>query len=134
MAYAKGFLCIACASFLTACNSADTTSTRYTEDLAVMAAKDQGVAVLLTRVRENLRVQNNVIVVDGPLVIGAVTLSKNSTWAVSCGEGLVVDFSKGQINLVFPMVTIDDSRCAFLTRRVGEEVQRIIDGQPRAKA
>jgi len=134
MAYAKGFLCIACASFLTACNSSDVTSTKYTEDLAVMAAKDQGVATLLTRLRQNLRVQNNAIVVDGPLVIGAVTLSKNSTWAVSCGDGLVVDFSKGQIQLVFKMVTIDDSRCAFLTGRVGEEVQRVIDGHPPAKA
>ena len=134
MAYAKGFLCIACVSFLTACNRGDITSTRYTGDLAVLATKDQGVAVLLTRLRDNLRVQNNAIVVDGPLVIGAVTLSKNSTWAVSCGDGLIVDFSKGQIQLVFTMVTIDDSRCAFLTGKVGEEVQRIIDGRPPAKA
>ena len=130
MSYAKGFLCIFFATLLTACGKGDTTANLYTQDMLLLAGKDQGVAALVKRLRENLRIEHNVIVIDGPLVTGAVTLSRNSPWSVSCGEGLSVDFGKGQIQLVYIMVPIDDSRCAFMTRRLGQEVQAIIDGKP----
>jgi hypothetical protein len=131
MSYAKSLLCIAFATFLTGCGNGDVTGKRYSEDLAVLEAKDQGVTILLKRLRENLRIEHNVIVIDGPLVNGAVALSKNSQWAISCGEGLSVDFGTNQIPLVFTLIPIDDSRCAYLTRVVGEDVQRIIEGQNR---
>ena len=131
MAYTKGLLCISCAMLLTACGKFDKSDAMYTADAAVLAGTEQGAPGLEKRLRENLRVERNVIVVDGPRVNGAVALSKNSPWSVSCGEGISVDFMKGGIELVSVMVPIDDSRCAFLTRRLGEEVQAIIDGKGR---
>lgn len=130
MQYAKALLCIFAGTMLTACGKLDTAGTDYTADAGVLAGPGQGVSVLLKRLRENLRTERNVIVVDGPRVTGAVTLSRNSPWSVSCGEGLTVDFGKGEIVLITGMLPIDDSRCAFLSRRMGQEVQAIIDGEP----
>jgi len=130
MEYGKGLLCIFAAKFLTACGKLDKSDATYREDAAALSSAGQGASALVKRLRENLRIENNVIVVDGPRVTGTVTLSRNSPWSVSCGEGITVDFEKGEIGLVSVLFPIDDSRCAFLTRKLGQEVQAIIDGNP----
>jgi len=117
---------------LSACGKADNPDNpddQYGAAAALLASKDNGAAVLTKRLRENLRLENGVVIVDGPIVTGAVTLSRNSTWSVSCGEGLAINVGKGEINLFPVALQINDIQCARLTKRLGIEVQAIIDGR-----
>ena len=122
-------LCMLLVAALSACGKADNPDDQYGAAATLLAAKDDGAGVLTKRLRENLRVENGVVIVDGPIVTGAVTLSKNSTWSVSCGEGLAINIGKGEIDLFPVALQINDTQCARLTKRLGIEVQAIIDGE-----
>jgi len=124
-------LCMLLAAALSACGKADTADDQYGAAATLLASKDYGAAALTKRLRENMRVENGVVIVDGPIVTGAVTLSRNSTWSVSCGEGLAINIGKGEIDLFPVALQINDTQCARLTKQLGVEVQAIIDGRAR---
>ena len=94
MQHAKCLLCIVLLPLLAGCGQSDSAQAMFQDGAAVLSGPGQGIPVLSKRLRENLRVEGNVVIVDGPLVTGAVTVSKNSPWSVSCGEGIAVDFGK----------------------------------------
>ncbi len=123
-------LCLLGCFTLSACGKTDSANEEYGAAAAVLAQKDHGAASLAKSLRENLRVENGVVIVDGPIVDGAVTLSKDSPWSVSCGDGIAVNIGKGEIDLIPTTLSIDDPRCAYLTKRLGIEVQAILDGHP----
>jgi hypothetical protein len=122
-------VCLSLVAALTACGKTDDTNRQYGEAATLLANKDGGGAALTKSLRENLRVENGVVIVDGPIVNGAVTLSRNSPWSVSCGQGLAVNIGKGEIDLLPIAIQINDAQCAGLTKRLGIEVQAIIDGK-----
>jgi hypothetical protein len=131
MSYPRILLCLSCVLVLSGCGKSDSANDQYGADAALLAAKDNGVAALTKRLHENLRLENDVVIVDGPIVSGAVTMSKNSPWSAACGDGLAINIGKGEIDLIASTVQIDDAKCAYLTKRLGSETQAIIDGKKR---
>jgi len=135
MSHSRIALCLSLMAALTACGKtgsggdAEDTDQQYGAAATLLASKDNGAAQLTKSLRENLRLENGVVIVDGPIVSGAVTLSRNSAWSVSCGEGLAVNIGKGEIDLLPVALQINDTQCARLTKRLGIEVQAIIDGR-----
>ncbi|HVU19695.1 MAG TPA: hypothetical protein VHE09_03120 [Rhizomicrobium sp.] len=129
MSSSRAILCLPLVAVLAGCGKSDSANQEYADAAVILAAKDHGAAVLTKSLRENLRVENGVVIVDGPIVSGAVTLSKNTAWSVSCGDGITVSIGKGEIDLIPPTLSIDDSRCAYLTKRLGVAVQDVIDGK-----
>jgi len=123
------FLFLSLAAVLSGCGKPADTDAQYGAASAMLAAKDNGAAALIKSLHENLKGKNGILIVDGPIVPGAVVQSKNSPWSVSCGEGLVVNVGKGEIDLVPVTVQIGEDKCAALTQRLGIEVQAIIDGK-----
>src|SRR5690242_16908488 len=122
-------LCLLAVAALTGCGKSDSANQEYADAASVLAAKDYGAAALTKSLRQNLRVEQGVLVVDGPIVSGAVTLSKNSPWSVSCGDGIAINIGKGEIDLIPTTLEIGDAQCAFLTKRLGVAVQAILDGR-----
>ncbi|HTT84071.1 MAG TPA: hypothetical protein VMF67_11360 [Rhizomicrobium sp.] len=135
MSHARIVMCLSLAMALSACGkggnvgSDEDTDAQYGAASAILASKDSGAAALTKSLHENLKVENGILIVDGPIVPGAVVQSKNSPWSVSCGEGLAVDVGKGEIDLIPVTVQISEDKCALLTRKLGSEVQTIVDGK-----
>jgi hypothetical protein len=132
MSHARAIVLIVCAAALTACGKTgdgEDTDAQYGAAATLLASKDNGLATLIKRLHENLRVESGVVIVDGPIVPGAVVQSKNSSWSVSCGEGLTINVGKGEIDLLPAALQITETQCAHLTKRLGIEVQAIIDNR-----
>lgn len=128
MSFLRPLLCLMLVAALTGCGKSDSANQEYADAATILAAKDHGAAVLTKSLRENLRIEDGVVIVDGPIVSGAVTLSKNTAWSVSCGDGITINIGKGEIDLIPTTLAIDDVRCAYLTKRLGVAVQKILDG------
>ena len=128
MSSSRAILCLLPVVFLSGCGKSDSANQEYADAAAILAARDHGTAALTKSLHENLRVERGVVIVDGPIVAGAVTLSRNTAWSVSCGDGVAVNIGKGEIDLIPTTLEIDDVRCAYLTKRLGIEVQAILDG------
>ena len=126
--YTKCLLLGFIATFLGACepsgkvNQSDIQST----DTALLGDAARALPVLASRLRENLKLERNIIVVAGSRANGFFAMSRNTHWTVTCGEGFSVYFDKAQIDLVFAGIQLNDSQCATLTVQTASAVRNII--------
>jgi hypothetical protein len=134
MTYTRCFLLGFIAIFLAACgqsgkvNQSDT----QTADTSLLQDEAHALPVLTSRVRENLKLQGNIIVVAGSRANGFFAMSRNTPWTVTCGAGFSVNFDKAQIDLVFSGIQVDDRQCANLAVQTANAVRAVIDGSAKA--
>jgi hypothetical protein len=119
------------ATFLGACEPSGKVnqSDAQSADTDLLQHAARALPVLASRLRENLKLEGNIIVVAGSRANGFFAMSKNTPWTVSCGAGFSVYFDKAQIDLVFAGIQLNDQQCATLTVQTASAVRAVI-GEP----
>lgn len=115
-----------CVLGLIGCDASDNTDQadkQYSADAALVSNPERGIPVLIARLRESASLADNAIVLAGPLVPGSATVSKNSPWTIACGNGVTIYFERAEIDLVSAMVSVTDSQCAKINRRLAIELR-----------
>ena len=98
-------------------------------DTDLLQHADRALPVLESRLRDNLKLEGNIIVVAGSRTNGFFATSRNTPWTVTCGQGFSVYFEKAQIDLVFTGIQLDDRQCDTLTVQTANAVRKVI-GEP----
>ena len=130
MTYARCFLLGFIAIFLTACGPSGKVdqSQTQTADTSLLQDAARALPILASRLRENVKLQGNILVVAGSRANGFFAMSRNTPWTVTCGTGFLVNFDKAQIDLVFGGIQLDDRQCANLTVPLANAVQAVVGG------
>ncbi|HEY2446225.1 MAG TPA: hypothetical protein VGI20_10860 [Rhizomicrobium sp.] len=120
-----------CAVGLASCEGGDEgarSEAQYTADNALIRDAAHAMQTIQSRLQGNMKLDGNIIVVGGSLANGDFALARNSSWTISCGQGLSVHFEGAEIDLVSALVHIKDRQCASLAAQTGKAVQAIMDG------
>jgi len=117
---------------------------KFADQMRLQMTADRDNESYIKQLRASLKLMDGFIVVENPsLVFSMVLLPLNSSWAVSCGLGLSVDFGNavtGDVDnnsntvsnvasITLTFAPLKKERCRELAPLIGNEIQRIIKRQ-----
>lgn len=148
-----------CLVFIAGCD--DSKSQKAKQEAAAAQARDEaehklmidpsrGIPELKRRLRESLKFQDGLVLVNSPFGLGTLAgtadaldryiLPASTPWSLSCGMGMTVSFGpaisggdgspvSNDVQVALTLARIDKSQCASFGLAVGKEIQAILQGQ-----